>query len=91
MPMFILGMLLNQLQKGEAASRRVFAIMIFEPSDSEDAKDLINNHYSVIRFRNFCISKYICQCLKRCSFSVKSEAQGIMGHRSWKVNNSEIS
>ena len=42
MPMFILGMLLNQLQKGEAASRRVFAIIDLEPSisDSDDAKDL---------------------------------------------------
>jgi len=39
MPMFILGMLLNQLQKGEAAARRVFAIITLEPSisDSEGA------------------------------------------------------
>jgi ATP-binding cassette subfamily B protein len=32
MPMFILGMLLNQLQKGEAASKRVFALIDLEPS-----------------------------------------------------------
>ena len=32
MPMFILGMLLNQLQKGEAVSKRVFAIIDLEPS-----------------------------------------------------------
>ena len=39
MPMFILGMLLNQLQKGEAASKRVFAIIDLEPSifDKEGA------------------------------------------------------
>jgi ATP-binding cassette subfamily B protein len=32
MPMFILGLLLNQLQKGEASSKRVFAIVDLEPS-----------------------------------------------------------
>jgi len=32
MPLWILGMLLNQLQKGEAASRRVFAVIDLEPS-----------------------------------------------------------
>jgi ATP-binding cassette subfamily B protein len=32
MPMFILGMLLNQLQRGEAASKRVFALIDLEPS-----------------------------------------------------------
>ena len=39
MPMFILGMFLNQLQKGEAASKRVFAIVDLEPSiyDKEGA------------------------------------------------------
>ena len=39
MPMFILGMLLNQLQRGEAASKRVFAIIDLEPTiyDREDA------------------------------------------------------
>ena len=41
MPMFILGMLLNQLQKGEAAARRVFALVDLEPSivDAPDAQD----------------------------------------------------
>ncbi len=32
MPLWILGMLLNQLQKGEAASRRVFAVIDLQPS-----------------------------------------------------------
>ena len=42
MPMFILGMLLNQLQRGEAASKRVFAIIDLEPTiyDREDAMPL---------------------------------------------------
>ena len=39
MPLWILGMLLNQLQQGEAASRRVFAVIDLEPSifDREDS------------------------------------------------------
>jgi len=42
MPLFILGLLMNQLQRGEAAARRVFALIDLEPSitDSEDAKEL---------------------------------------------------
>ena len=42
MPMFILGMLLNQLQRGEAASKRVFALIDLEPSifDRSDAVEL---------------------------------------------------
>jgi len=42
MPMFILGMLLNQLQRGEAASKRVFALIDLEPSifDRPDAVEL---------------------------------------------------
>ena len=42
MPLFILGLLMNQLQRGEAAARRVFALIDLEPSitDSDDAKNL---------------------------------------------------
>ena len=42
MPLFILGLLMNQLQRGEAAARRVFALIDLEPSitDSEEAKNL---------------------------------------------------
>lgn len=49
MPMFILGMLLNQLQKGEAAARRVFALVDLEPSivDAPDAQDLTETIASV--------------------------------------------
>ncbi len=32
MPLFIMGMLMNQLQRGEAASKRVFALIDLEPS-----------------------------------------------------------
>ena len=42
MPMFIFGMLVNQLQKGEASARRVFALVDLEPTitDKPDAKEL---------------------------------------------------
>ena len=52
-PLFIFGMLLNQLQKGEAAARRVFAITDLEPSiiDNPDAKELEGNINS-IEFKN---------------------------------------
>ena len=39
MPMFVMGMLIGQIQRGEAASKRVFALMDLEPSifDKPDA------------------------------------------------------
>jgi ATP-binding cassette subfamily B protein len=39
MPMFIVGILLNQLQRGEAAAKRVFSLIDLEPSiaDADDA------------------------------------------------------
>ena len=42
MPLFIFGMLVNQLQRGEAAARRVFAMVDLEPSivDKSDATAL---------------------------------------------------
>ena len=42
MPLFILGMLVNQIQKSEASARRVFAMIDLEPSiiDREGAKSL---------------------------------------------------
>ena len=84
MPMFILGMLLNQLQKGEAASRRVFAIIDLEPSisDSEDAKDLDEpiitvSFYSV----TFAYPSTSVNVLNDVSFRVESGGfLGIMGH-----------
>jgi len=49
MPMFIMGILINQLQRGEAAAVRVFAIMDLEPSivDAEDAVPLENRIESI--------------------------------------------
>ena len=49
-PLFILGALLNQIQRGEAAARRVFAIVDLEPSivDRPDAIPLEDPIKSVI-------------------------------------------
>ena len=43
MPMFIFGILVNQLQRGEAAARRVFAAIDLEPTivDQEGAVELL--------------------------------------------------
>lgn len=42
MPLFIFGMLVNQIQRSEASARRVFAIVDLEPTivDREDASEL---------------------------------------------------
>ena len=84
MPMFILGMLLNQLQKGEAASRRVFAIIDLEPSisDSEGAKDL-DEPITTVSFDSvtFAYPSTSVNVLNDVSFRVESgEFLGIMGH-----------
>ena len=84
MPMFILGMLLNQLQKGEAASRRVFAIIDLEPSisDSEGAKDL-DEPITTVSFDSvtFAYPSTSVNVLNDVSFTVESGGfLGIMGH-----------
>ena len=84
MPMFILGMLLNQLQKGEAASKRVFAIIDLEPSiyDSEGAVPL-EDRISSISFENvkFSYPSSDSNTLNEISFSVSSGGfLGVMGH-----------
>ena len=84
MPMFILGMLLNQLQKGEAASRRVFAIIDLEPSisDSEDAKDL-DEPIITVSFDSvtFAYPSTPVNVINDVSFRVESGGfLGIMGH-----------
>ena len=84
MPMFILGMLLNQLQKGEAASRRVFAIIDLEPSisDSDDAKDL-DEPIITVSFDSvtFAYPSTSVNVLNNVSFRVDSGSfLGIMGH-----------
>ncbi len=84
MPMFILGMLLNQLQKGEAASKRVFAIIDLEPSiyDKKGAEKL-DASISSIEFDNvsFAYPSSKNNVLSEISFSASSgEFIGVMGH-----------
>jgi len=84
MPMFILGMLLNQLQRGEAASKRVFAIIDLEPTiyDKEDAVSLEKPIIS-ITFEDvtFAYPTSESNVLNGISFSASSgEFLGVMGH-----------
>ncbi|MBT6645502.1 MAG: hypothetical protein HOB52_06835, partial [Euryarchaeota archaeon] len=53
MPMFILGLLVNQLQKGEAAACRVFAAIDLKPTivDSEDSVEL-QGGIQTLEFKN---------------------------------------
>ena len=84
MPMFILGMLLNQLQKGEAASKRVFAIIDLEPSifDRQDASPL-DGPISSLSFQDvtFAYPSSESNVLNGISFNVSSgDFLGVMGH-----------
>ena len=84
MPMFILGMLLNQLQRGEAASKRVFALIDLEPSifDKEDAIPL-NDPITSITFDDvsFAYPTSEVNVLNEISFSASAgNFLGVMGH-----------
>lgn len=84
MPMFILGLLLNQLQKGEAASKRVFAIVDLEPS-IYDKKEAIKLDGSInsISFKNVSFSYPTSESnvLNDISFKASSgDFIGVMGH-----------
>ncbi len=84
MPMFILGMLLNQLQRGEAASKRVFAIIDLEPSifDNEGATPL-DGPISSITFEgvSFAYPTSEANVLNEIDFSASSgDFLGVMGH-----------
>ena len=84
MPMFILGMLLNQLQRGEAASKRVFAIIDLEPTiyDKEDALPL-ESPITSITFEDvtFAYPTSESNVLNGITFSASSgEFLGVMGH-----------
>ena len=84
MPMFILGMLLNQIQKGEASSKRVFAIIDLEPSifDKEGAVPL-EGPIESIRFDNvsFAYPTSENNVLNGISLTASSgEFLGVMGH-----------
>lgn len=84
MPMFILGMLLNQLQRGEAASKRVFALIDLEPSifDKEDSIPL-DGPITSIAFENvsFAYPSSDVNVLTNITFSGSSgHFIGVMGH-----------
>ena len=84
MPLWILGMLLNQLQKGEAASRRVFAVIDLEPSiyDKEDAINL-EEPITSISFKDvsFSYPSSESNVLNNIDLEITSgEFLGVMGH-----------
>ena len=82
--MFILGMLLNQLQKGEAASKRVFAIVDLEPSifDRDGAKWLDEPIRSIsFESVSFAYPSSESNVLSGIDINVSSgEFLGVMGH-----------
>ena len=84
MPMFIFGMLVNQLQKGEASARRVFALVDLEPTiaDKPDAKEL-DGAITSVEFENvtFTYPGTSTKVLSGISFKVTAgEFLGVMGH-----------
>ncbi len=84
MPLWILGMLLNQLQKGEAASRRVFAVIDLEPSifDREGSIPLEEPITSVsFQDVSFAYPSSISNVLNGINLSASSgQFLGVMGH-----------
>ena len=84
MPMFIFGILVNQLQRGEAAARRVFAAVDLEPTivDDEDAIAL-ENGIQTVEFNEvyFTYPNTSVKVLNGISFKVEEgEFLGVMGH-----------
>ena len=84
MPLFIFGILVNQLQRGEAAARRVFAMVDLEPSivDRDDAEPL-EGQITSIEFRDvhFTYPETNTPVLNGISFKVDQGGfLGIMGH-----------
>lgn len=84
MPLFIFGILINQLQRGEAAARRVFAVVDLEPEifDKEDAIELAEDITSV-EFRDvyFTYPNTTVPVLSGISFKAEGgDFLGIMGH-----------
>ena len=83
-PLFIFGVLLNQLQRGEAAARRVFAITDLEASifDNPDSKEL-DEGINSIEFSNvfFTYPETETPVLNGISFKLNyGDFLGIMGH-----------
>ena len=84
MPMFIFGILVNQLQRGEAAARRVFAVVDLEPTivDDEGAVAL-KGGIQTVEFNNvwFTYPNTSIKVLNGISFKVnEGEFLGVMGH-----------
>ena len=84
MPMFIFGILVNQLQRGEAAARRVFAAIDLEPTivDADDASALLGP-IELIEFKDvhFTYPNTSTKVLSGISFSVAGgQFLGVMGH-----------
>jgi ATP-binding cassette subfamily B protein len=84
MPMFIFGILVNQLQRGEAAARRVFAAIDLEPKiiDEDGAEDL-GEPIRTIEFNDvyFTYPNTSIKVLNGISFKVSGgEFLGVMGH-----------
>jgi len=84
MPMFIFGILINQLQRGEAAARRVFATIDLEPTiiDHPDAVEL-EDRISSVEFRDvhFTYPGTSIKVLSGISFKAEGgDFLGVMGH-----------
>ena len=84
MPLFIFGILINQLQRGEAAARRVFAVVDLEPEiyDNEDAIEL-TEEISSMEFKDvyFTYPNTTVPVLSGISFKAEGgDFLGIMGH-----------
>ena len=84
MPMFIFGVLVNQLQRGEAAASRVFAVVDLEPkiTDLEDAVELEEDIVSVeFKDVHFTYPETTVKVLSGISFTANGgDFVGIMGH-----------
>ena len=84
MPLFIFGILINQLQRGEAAARRVFAVVDLEPQifDKDDAI-VLEEDIEVVEFKDvyFTYPNTNIPVLSGISFKAEGgEFLGIMGH-----------
>ena len=84
MPMFIFGVLVNQLQRGEAAASRVFAVVDLEPkiTDLEGAVELQEDIVSVeFKDVHFTYPETTVKVLSGISFTANGgDFIGIMGH-----------
>ncbi|MDE0869162.1 MAG: ABC transporter ATP-binding protein [Candidatus Poseidoniaceae archaeon] len=84
MPMFIFGILINQLQRGEAAAKRVFATIDLEPTifDKPDAIEL-NEAIVSVEFKDvhFTYPGTSIKVLSGISFKAEGgDFLGVMGH-----------